>query len=127
MKIIIKALSIVARDNISDVINTTSIQKVEGVTPHLQVDVVSNGDFSTILPWTIVFITIAVVGIATTVYFSDSGEENDDHIDSVPDILRDSIFSTQQNETSRIGSPIEFRRSSCTDNDITPIDFDNFV
>ena len=119
MKIIIKSLSIVARDNISDVINTTSIQE--------QVDVVSNSDFSTILPWTIVFITIAVVGIATTVYFSDSGEENDDHIDSVPDILRDSIFSTQQNETSRIGSPIEFRRSSCTDNDITPIDFDNFV
>lgn len=104
MKIIIKSLSIVARDNISEIINNTSVQQ--------QVDVSSNGDFSIILPFVIVSISIAVIGLVTTAYFSDSGDDSDeDHMNSIPTILRDNIIGTEQDETSRTASPIEFRRS----------------
>ena len=107
MKIIIKSLSIVARDNISEIINTTSIPPYG-----IQVDVSSNGDFSTVLPFVIVSISIAVIGLVTTAYFSDSGDDSDDdHFNSIPTRLRDNIIGTEQDETSRIGSPIEFRRS----------------
>ena len=105
MKIIIKSLSIVARDNISEIINTTSV-------PPYATDVSSNSDFSFVLPFVLVSISIAVIGLVTTAYFSDSGDDSDeDHMNSIPTILRDNIIGTEQDETSRTASPIEFRRS----------------
>ena len=119
MRIIKKSITIIARDNISDIINTTSVAPyttdVSAVQP--------NGDFSSILPFVIISVALVLVILGTTAYFSNTGynDSEDDHINSIPTRLRDNIISTDQEEVTRTPSPIEFRRS------IPDIDFETFV
>ena len=119
MRIIKKSITIIARDNISDIINTTSVAPyttdVSAVQP--------NGDFSSILPFVIISVALVLVILGTTAYISDTGynDSEDDHINSIPNRFRDNIIGTEQDELTRSSSPIEFRRS------IPDIDFETFV
>ena len=116
MRIIKKSITIIARDNISDIINTTS------VAPYTT-DVQPNGDFASILPFVIISVALVFVILGTTAYISDTGynDSEDDHINSIPNRFRDNIIGTEQDELTRSSSPIEFRRS------IQDIDFETFV
>lgn len=133
MRIITKSISIVGREIINNTV-TTTLQDV---------DTVQTSDFSTVLPWSIALIAIVVIVVGTTSYFAthSTGGRNvtDDSSNSIPTQLRDNVTSSPispADDTTRNGSPIEFRRSipqgagddNCsTDNSATQIDFDTFV
>lgn len=137
MRIITKSISIVGREFINNTV-TTTLQDV---------DTVQTSDFSTVLPWSIALIAIVVIVVGTTSYFAtySTGGRNvtDDSSNSIPTQLRDNICGTPANahasspinpmdDTTRNGSPIEFRRSNGDDScasvsSATQIDFDTFV
>ena len=132
MRIITKSISIVGREFINNTV-TTTLQDV---------DTVQTSDFSTVLPWSIALIAIVVIVVGTTSYFAtySTGGRNatDENINSIPTQLRDNVTSAASpispaDDTTRNGSPIEFRRSigddSCASATQAPsgIDFDTFV